>query len=352
MLSHAAAATLILAAFWLLLVGRRLRAWPVVGLSGITFGLAFGVRPLSAAAAAIPVAFMMVADLVSSRNRDSREQAIGWILGGLVAALPTLAVNQVITGNAIRFPYSLAEGPMYLATNLPFGIRNVDVLMYSAGSVLHGWGWPVFHGSIWVALALAFALVPFLLRRHTRIDVVLAAMVVSVVAAHLGSRGHGLHGFGPRYLFEVFAFLFLLTARGFLELARTRRNEPRTERRLQIVAAALLFATLGGAAAATLPRRLGLYYGYNRVDGSLERQVAAAELERALVILPPGNWRGWAMAAGMMERDADADLLFIQAEPDNPAVADIADGRPIFVWRDRRLAPVAPAVETLERSTF
>jgi hypothetical protein len=118
------------------------------------------------------------------------------------------------------------------------------------------------------------------------------------------------------------------------------------------VAAALLFATLGGAAAATLPRRLGLYYGYNRVDGSLERQVAAAELERALVILPPGNWRGWAMAAGMMERDADADLLFIQAEPDNPAVADIADGRPIFVWRDRRLAPVAPAVETLECSTF
>jgi hypothetical protein len=304
MLSHAAAATLILAGLWLLLVGRRLKAWPVAGISGIAFGLAFGVRPLSASAAAIPIAVLLIGFLVARRDRNSRDQLVAWLLGGAVATLPTLAANQLITGNAFSFPYSLADGPMYFAANLPFGIRNLDVLVYSAGNVLHGWGWSAFHGQFWVALAFAFALVPFLLRRHNAADVVLAAMVVSVIAAHLGSRGHGLHGFGPRYLFEVFAPLFILTARGFVELARQSINGYQVERRLHIV------------------------------------------LERALVLLPPDDWRGWAMATRMTALDPEADLLFIQAEPDDPAIFEFAGDRPIFTWQERRLVSVEQPSET------
>jgi hypothetical protein len=339
-------ATLILAGLWLLLVGRRLKAWPVAGLSGIAFGLAFGVRPLSASAAAIPIAVLLGGYLIARRDRKSRDQLVGWLLGGAVATLPTLAANQLITGNAFSFPYSLADGPMYFAANLPFGIRNLDVLVYSAGNVLHGWGWSTFHGQFWVALAFAFALVPFLLRRHNVADVVLAAMVVSVIAAHLGSRGHGLHGFGPRYLFEVFAPLFILTARGFVELARQSINGYQVERRLHIVASALLLAILCGSAATALPHRIGLYRGYNGVDGSLERQVVAAEFERALVLLPPDDWRGWAMAARMMALDSEADLLFIQAEPGDPAIFEFAGDRAIYAWQERRLVSVEQPSET------
>jgi hypothetical protein len=165
-------------------------------------------------------------------------------------------------------------------------------------------------------------------------------MVVSVVVAHLGSRGHGLHGFGPRYLFEVFAPLLVLTARGFVELARQSINGHEVERRLHIATSALLFVILCGWAAMVLPHRLGLYRGYNGVDGSLQRQITAAELERAAILLPVDDWRGWAMAAGMMKPEPEADLLFVQAEPDDPAVAEIAGDRPVYVWRDQRLMPV------------
>ncbi len=342
LLSHAAAATLILAGLWLFLAARRLKTLPPAALSGMAFGLAFGIRPLSAVASAIPLAAVFVGDLMAHRDRDSRYRVAGWFLGGTVAVLPTLAANHLITGSALTFPYSLARGSMYLAANIPFGIRNIDVLSYSAGSMLHGWGWPQFHGPFWVALAFAFALVPFLLRRHTSNDVLLAAIVGSVMVALLGSRGHGLHGFGPRYLFEVFAPLLLLTARGFVELARQRFEGREVERRVHIAASALLFIILCGTAAMALPQRLGLYRGYNGVDSSLEHEVAAAGLERAMVLLPPDDWRGWAMAARLFDPDPEADLLFIQAEPDDPAIPEIAGNRPIYAWRDGRLELLTP----------
>ncbi len=334
MLSHAAAATLILAGLWLFLVARRLKTWPMAALSGITLGLAFGIRPLWAAAAAFPLAAMVAGNLLTRRNRGARDRALGWFIGGTAAVLPTLITNHLITGSALTFPYSLAKGSMYFAANLPFGIRNTDVLFYSAGNVLHGWGWPWFHGPFWVALAFAFALVPFLLRRGRATDVLLAAMVGSLVVALLGSRGHGLHGFGPRYLFEIFAPLYLLTARGFVELARLRSNGHEVERRLPVVASTLLFVILCGTAAVALPHRLGLYRGYNGVNGSLELQVSEAGIERAVILLPPGDWRGWAMAARMFEPDPEADLLFIQAISDDPTIPEIAGDRPVYTWRD------------------
>ena len=339
-MSHAAAATLILAGLWLLLVARRLETWPVAALSGVTLGLAFGIRPLSAVATAVPIAALLAFDLLARRDRDTRNRLFSWCIGGAVAALPTLIANHLITGNAFSFPYSLAKGSMYFAANLPFGIRNTDVLLYSAGNALHGWGWPQFVGPFWVALAFAFALVPFLLRQSRATDVLLAAMVGSMIVVLLGSRGHGLHGYGPRYLFEVFAPLYLLTARGFVELTRQKLNGQEVERRLQITASALLFVILCGTAAIALPHRLGLYRAYNGVDGSLEQQVGETGLERALVLLPPNDWRGWAMAARMTEFDPEADLLFIQANPDDPAIAEIAGDRPIFAWRDGRLTSV------------
>jgi len=337
MLSHAAAATLILAGLWLLLVARRLKAWPVAALSGIALGMAFGVRPLWAAATAVPLAALVAGDLFTRRDRDARDRVLGWLIGGAAAALPTLIANHLITGSAFTFPYSFAKGSMYFSANLPFGIRNTDVLLYSAGHVLHGWGWPQFHGPFWVALAFAFALVPFLLRRSRATDILLAAMVGMVMLALLGSRGHGLHGFGPRYLFEAFAPLYLLTARGFVELARQRFDGQEVERHLLAAASTLLFVLLCGTAAIALPHRLGLYRGYNAVNGTLEQQIGEAEIERALILLPPGDWRGWAMTARMFEPDPEANLLFIQAEPDDPAIPEIAGDRPVFTWRDGRL---------------
>ncbi len=349
LLSHAAAASFVLGGLWLLLSSRQRESTPRAAGAGIAVGLAFAIRPLSAAAVAVPFAVLLIADLARHRDRGARNRLIAWCVAGAAAAVPTLVTNALITGDPFSFPYSLASGPMYFAANLPFGLRNLDTLLYSTANSIHGWGWPSFHGPFWVALGLAFAFIPFLLRRARAGDLLLAAMVAAVMLAHLGSRGHGLHGFGPRYHFEVVAPLLLLNARGFAELARLGTGGRALERRLHIAVVSTLFAILCLSAAAALPERLALYHGYNGVDGSLERQVAAAGIIRGLVLLPPDDWRGWAMAAGLMGTGAEAELLFVQAEPDDPAIREIAGDRPVFQWRSNRLIPVEQTVRTLER---
>jgi len=314
MLSHAAASTLLLAALWLTLVARRSHGWQVAALAGGAVGLAFGIRPLTAVAFVIPLGLVLLLD----RDRTATHvRLVSAGTGMLVAATPSLIANHLITGSPFALPYTLAGGKMYFAANIPFGLQNLDALMVSTSSTIFGWGWDFVHGPVPLALALAFSCLPFMLRRARPADWLIAAIVILVMAAHLGTRGHGLHGFGPRYYFEIFAPLFLLTARGFQELARIGVDDRRAENRLSARIAVVMFLVLNLSAAAVLPRRLALYRGYNGVDGSLEQQIAELALERGLVILPPDRWQGWAMAARMMEPDPDADLLFIQAEADD-----------------------------------
>jgi len=333
LLSHAAAAAAVLAAVLLALRAESRGSRGAAATAGLAIGLAFALRPLSGAAAALPLAAGLVAG-------PGGRRALPWFGAGLLTAvLPALAANRLITGSPLAFPYALADGPLFALENLTFGLRNLDALLIADGASLSGWGWGLLPGTWLAALAFALPLVPFLVRRATAGDRLLAAIVLCVMAAHLGTRGHGLHGFGPRYHFEAFAPLLLLTARGLLELARAGTDPRRTARPLAVAGVAALVLVLALPAAAALPGRLALYRGYNGVDGSLAAEVTRRGLVRALIVLPPDEWQGWAMAAPFLETRADAELLVVQAAADDPRVLAVAAGRPVFAWQDRTLIP-------------
>jgi hypothetical protein len=340
MLSHAFTGTLILAALVMALRARRSSSWFTTFGAGIALGAAFGVRPLTAVAVVAPVLI-----LAASRSRTPRVEvrtpiAIAAFFGGFAcAATPTLFANSLITGSAFSFPYSLAHGSMFGAANIPFGLRNLDVLLASSGTAALGWGWSFFHGPWIAALVFAPALVTLLTRRAHLSDWLLAATIFCVVVAYVGTRGHGLHGFGPRYHFAAFAPFFLLTARGFFVLAGLGDTAPNGERRLPVIVSFGLFFALCMPAGTILPHRLSLYQGYNGVDDSLERQFYDIGPQRALIVLADGNWQGWAEASRLLDFRPDAPVRVIQAAADDPAIAAIAGNRPVFLWRDDRLTP-------------
>jgi 4-amino-4-deoxy-L-arabinose transferase-like glycosyltransferase len=332
MLSHAAASTAVLASLWLVLTALRRDSWPVAAAAGAALAAGFAMRPLTALSVGGVLTVVVLLHLAArTPNPHVARVAVAWIGGGLIGAVPALVANAAVTGSPWTFPYALAGRPMYTLANLPFGLRNLDAQLYSAAHGLLGLDILGLPSPFTAAVTLSFAAVPFLLRRHRSGDVVLVAIVAVVALAHLGSRGHGLHGFGPRYLFETFGPLLLLTGRGFQELARIGSREGRTERATLVVATGALFTLLSIVPGAALPGRLELYRGYNGVDGSLDAQIATAGLERALIVLPADDWQSWAMASRRINLQANAELQFVEGPLDDGLRA-LATGRPILIW--------------------
>jgi 4-amino-4-deoxy-L-arabinose transferase-like glycosyltransferase len=345
-LSHAGSATAIVLALLLVAIARRRSSPALAASGGLCFALAFAMRPLAAVAVAVPAAALLLDGSTTGRGPRRVGVLLGAALGGVVGTLPLLWANLALTGNALHLPYTLAKGSMYGLANLPFGIQNMDAILASTVPALYGWGW----GSSWVwifqALPLAFAWIPFLLRRAGRAEVVLLGVVACVVASHLLTRAHGLHGFGPRYYFDAFFALYLLTARGVLKLGRIGADAADAAcarsagGRATTAAAALLLVALCLPAALALPERLRLYHGYNGVDGSLERAVAEAGLERAIVVFGGEDWQDWAMASRHMTGQLAGDLVFARSLDDNSALWAAYPGRPVWVWKDGRLETI------------
>ncbi len=347
-LSHAGSATLILLFLILLQLARRRQSAGGALAAGIVLGLAFGMRPLSAVAVAVPCGIRLLMDCrTADRSQSSRSELAAVIAGGAVGTIPLLIQNLIITGNPLALPYSFARGSMYSLANVPFGFQNLDAILASCVPALHGWGWGLSRGWLFTALPLAFALVPFLLRRWTRTDALLAGWFVCLMAVHIGTQAHGLHGYGPRYAFDAFAALFLLTARGFQVLGHIGAvTDPPPSTTVGLnrgtattsVAAALLFAVLVGSTAVTLPKRLGLYRGYNGVDGSLERAVDAMDIDRGLILFGDDNWQDWAMASRLMTGPQRHDLVFARSLEDNSALWRSFPDLPVYLWHDGALS--------------
>ena len=347
MLSHAAGATLILLFLWLLLVARRRQTVWLTVVAGLALGSAFGIRPLSAAAVGIPSLVFLLLDL----RRPAEALRTPWLLAGTTAGaviglVPTLLANRATTGSLLSLPYSLAKGSMYSIDNWPFGLRNMDALLASSQPALFGWGWG--YAATWflTALPLAVVFAPILLRRLNRHDILLLACFGALALLHLGTRAHGLHGFGPRYYFDGFFALYLLAARGFQELARIGVGPDVTVARPRygspaFLMSAALFVTLNGSALIMLPERLELYRGYNRVDGSLVREIRRLDTGRALILFGESDWRNWAMASPLMAGDGGGDFVFGQDLEDNSALFRFAPDRPAYLWLAGELQPVA-----------
>jgi len=323
-MSHVAASCLVLAALWALLAARPDRRPVAAVAAGLALGAALGVRPLVAAAAAVACGAVLLRDLARGVGRPARTGA-ALTVGGVAATLPVLAVNAAVTGDPLGFPYSLASGAMYAASNVGFGLRHLDAILAHLGPSLLGWGWPVIPAGWTGPLALGVCAIPLLSRRPRPATVLLAGFAAVLAAAHLGARGHGLHGFGPRYWFEAFPALWLLAALGLRRLAAVAGLP---SRRTAALAGAVLVATT----AAGLPWRLAAYRGYNWVDRSLVEAIERAGLTRGALLLTDDRWVGWGQAAPYLEPPPEAPLLVLQGPAHTVGELGQRTDRGVWLW--------------------
>jgi hypothetical protein len=302
-------------AFWRATLSDRPVPWSA--LAGAAFGMLFLIRPFTALPLAAPLAAYA---LVGGIRRPG--ETIVRFAPTLLCAVPFvaafLAYNRVFTGNWFYPPQQLwwpfdqvGFGP----DHGPWGFTPNDALNNTSRNLTellaHGFGWPAF-------LTLAILPIPFVIGRARAWDWVFLAGLVGIVVGYAFWWADGIM-YGPRFYFEGFGFLILLTARGFDELwgfgvagarnlqsvgfavGEERPLDPaivHAEVRRGPSAAAgaavvLLAGLIGYNVSFYLPGQLRLYHGYNYVSRVKLDAVGAAGIHHAVVFANVGKQYEW-----------------------------------------------------------
>jgi hypothetical protein len=263
-LSHTVAAFWGMVAYYLLArsawgINRRM----TMG-AGLAAGMMFLCRELSALLFVTP---LIIALLGSSWRRGSGATALRALVpfvGGLGVCLLAYGLyNWNITGDLLVPPRQIIDpsdrygfGPghgWWGQHTLAAGLVNLDQLL--TGLALDAAGWPFY-------MTLAVPLLPFVVARATKWDILNMAIVVAVLAGTVGYFYNGVL-YGPRYVYEALPPLLLLTGRGISVLgevagdALSRLRRPRLAGCL--AAHALLIAFMVPDLLFYLPRQMDLY---------------------------------------------------------------------------------------------
>jgi len=271
---------------------RRRLGWGI--LIGVAFGMLFLVRPFSGLMVGLPFGLYALVQII----RAPRQGLRSWLPAALAAlpfAVGFLVYNKIFTGSFTYPPQQLwwAFDQVGFGPNHgPFGFTPTDGLNNTARNLAqllsHGYGWPPF-------LTLSLAAIPFITGRARRWDVIFLGSFLCIIAGYACWWADGIM-YGPRFFFEGFGFLILLTARGATLVAdslavreRLRVTVPMTS----VAVGALLVALVGYNLAFYLPGQWELYHGYNYTNRDRLDVVASNDIHNAVVFVDPGPWYAW-----------------------------------------------------------
>jgi 4-amino-4-deoxy-L-arabinose transferase-like glycosyltransferase len=344
-LSHLASLVwLLLFSLWFIWTTQGKSRWFAVG-AGLALGMAFLTRSLTAVAYAVPFVAYSVVQVVQRRPSPWFRYVLVALAGaGLAALLPVY--QWAVTGDPWLNPYLLwwpydrlgfgpgtgampgGHSPFYAWINLKQDLPR------AATDVL---GWPALS---WLPLLPGLALRP----RRGRDWALLAPFACLVVAYVFYWIGSPARLWGPRYYFEGFAGLWLLSAVGVLKLwdgAKSRQGV-RAGRTLLAGTLILLVAT---NLVLNVPSRTKEAHGFYGITRAQLRPIEEANLHNALVIVYAERWLEYgAMLAGMSPM-LDDDVVYARgggADLDAGVMAEFP-GRTVYYLTQGQLSSTAPS---------
>ena len=272
--------------------------------SGVALAMLINIRPLTALAVALPVGVYGLYLLFQTRGRLLGRFAL--ILVPVVLGIAGFFFyNYLLTGNPRMSGYE-AQGMLELHHKnwgLGFGIRGWEGWgdhtplrgLIQAGNNLNGLNKYLFETPIpglvpaallFVTLAAGFA------------DYLLLSVFMGLAGAYVFYWYQDLC-FGPRFMYEGLAAIFLLTARGLVAFPRfvvefaqplptdsgLSSPDPRRVSARRATLATVVFCALG-ALCVGIPQQLGVYSNrYWGVDGNFRRAVKLYNISDALVFM-------------------------------------------------------------------
>ncbi|MFN2165148.1 MAG: glycosyltransferase family 39 protein [Anaerolineae bacterium] len=337
-LSHMATLLwLLLFSLWFVWTAQGRSRWFALG-AGLALGLAFLTRSLTAVAFATPFALYSLVQVLRRRQPHWPHYLLVALGGGGLALLLPL-YQWAVTGDPWLNPYLLwwpydklgfgsgigampgGHSPYYAWINLKQDLSR------TATDVL---GWPALS---WVPLLLGLALRP----RRAKDWALLAPFACLVVAYLFYWIGSPARLWGPRYYFEGFAGLWLLSALGLVKV--WDRGRQRTWIRVVLVAAVALF--LGSNLAISVPDRLSQAHGFYGISRDQLQPIEEADLHNALVIVYAERWLEYGAMLAEMSPMLDGDVVYARGDGPEADAAVIAafPGRAVYYLSGGHLSP-------------
>lgn len=336
LMSHASCLVFVTAFLWLyqrLCERERLR-WALA--AGVSLGIAFLIRPFTAAAIAGPAMIDLAWRAV--KQKDWRR---GWFLAlGFVPLAVLLPVTHAVwTGDPLLSPYVL----FWPYDRLGFGpghgtLPGGNTLWLGLGSALISLGNLASHLLGWPACSLVFVALLFAYRPVKFWDLFLLATAVSLILGYVLYWTNG-DVFGPRYIYESSSALFVLSAAGMVRVGQSMTLRGRRV----LVAAVGLLVTLN--LTAYLPRQLNRYHGLYGITAEPVRILESVPMHQALVVVrDQGGWKDYAGAFALNRPGLDGDVVYASECPEliEPLLASFPgrsvyyfDGHEIYPWSER-----------------
>jgi 4-amino-4-deoxy-L-arabinose transferase-like glycosyltransferase len=338
-LSHLASLVwLLLFSLWFVWTAQGRSRWFAVG-AGLALGMAFLTRSLTAIAYAAPFVAHSVVQVVLRRQRYWPNYVLIALTGGALATL--LPIYQwAVTGDPWLNPYLLwwpydrlgfgpgigampgGHSPFYAWINLKQDLSR------AATDVL---GWPALS---WLPLLLGLALRPHRAREWMLLTP-FACLVVAYLFYWIGSPARL---WGPRYYFEGFGGLWLLSAVGLLKVwawAKAQRSWGR------LVLAATLLLLVAVNLAANVPSRMAEAHGFYGITRAQLQPIEQAGLHNALVIVYAERWLEYGAMLAEMSPTLDDEVVYARgsgAEADAAVIA-MYPSRAVYYLAQGQLSP-------------
>jgi hypothetical protein len=320
---------LLLFSLWFVWVAQGRGWWFALG-AGLALGLAFLTRSLTAMAYALPFAAYSLVQIARRRQPHWTHYLLVALSGAAVAALLP-AYQWLVTGDPWLNPYLLwwpydrlgfgpgigampgGHSPFYAWINLEQDLSR------AATDLL---GWPKLS---WLPLLLGLALRPRR-QRDWALPLPFLCLVVAYMFYWIGSPARL---WGPRYYFEGFGGLWLLSAVGLLKLWDWATSwQPRAK---PVLLAALALA-MAVSLAANLPNRMREAHGFYGISRAQLEPIEQADLHNALVFVYADRWLEYGAMLAEMSPTLDDDVVYARGSGHDADAAVMAEypGRAVY----------------------
>jgi 4-amino-4-deoxy-L-arabinose transferase-like glycosyltransferase len=316
--------------------------WLTVPIAGLSLGLLTLARPLTGIGVALPF-FIHGITLILRSPREIKLQVV-WV-GGIALGIASLLFlwQYAVTGDPLLNPYTLwwsydrlgfglGIGTAADGHNLSHAWDNLKLSLNSGWHDLFGWGtisWLFLPFGFWAA-------------RRNRAAWLAGSVYWSLAAVYM-LYWVGAWVYGPRYYYEGFYSITLLSAAGIFWLARRGRI-------VKWATAVLVILLVGYNLTFYLPKRLAGMYGLFGVRRELLTpflNLQGAQLTPTLVVVHPRqDWREYGTLTELEDSWLTTPFIFAYSrgeEIDAALAKDFPDRRVIHYYMNGSFEPPTPS---------